>query len=364
MAEVDQFATWEKLLTIAAANKTKAAYRAAIVGNAINVFETEPHCGYYRMAKEKGGPLYPVAIWRDENGKLNVMHGSEQVALERVWPSCIWSPVSYEWYEGFTERGEPWPDNGAIIEDLPVTMAQEIASAAEVGEVENVTVTASPPQTDAEKLFAKIEAGIKQAERDYATITTQDQANAAQQLRAELTKLAGQANKKREALNRPHLDAMREINDTYNSHIKAGQGGAESIRQALRTYTNKLEADAAAEAAEAAKAAAAAPPPPQDNTPADDTPPFLGEQIGGNHPPAEQPAPPPAAAPIAFKGASGRSAKVIETKTAIITDYDKLFAHIKAFPEVKAAMLKVAQRLVDQGQDVPGVEVKQERDVA
>lgn len=359
----DQFAIWGKLLKLAKEHKTKAGYRAAIVGSSISILETEPHSGYYRSAKEKDGPLLPVAIWRDGDGKLNVLRGDEEVPLERVWPYCVWNPVSYEAYEVAAD-GKPWPDDGTVtlIEEKP--KPAEEAKNAQAEALLNAVAEKPAEDDEATKLAKKIDAAIAAAKAEYAEITSDEQANKAQSARSDLTRLAGQADKTREALVRPHINAQREINDKWNPLVKAGRGMAETIRLALGAYARKKEAEAEA----AAAAASQSEPEEQGAPPSDDTPPFLGEQVGGNHPPQEQapppPPPPPKAEPIAFKGATGRSAKVVERKTAHITDLDALFAHVKAFPDVKVTLQKIAQRLVDQGQDVPGVEVHVEKDVA
>ena len=74
---------------------------------------------------------------------------------------------------------------------------------------------------------------------------------------------------------------------------------------------------------------------------------------------------PAAVAPaVVHQRGPDRAATVRVVKVANVTDYDALFGHVKAFTEVKAVLDRVAQRLVDAGETVPGVTVEERRDVA
>ena len=78
-------------------------------------------------------------------------------------------------------------------------------------------------------------------------------------------------------------------------------------------------------------------------------------------PPVAAPAPAPAA-PI--KGAYGRAASVRVVRIATVVDQDRLYAAIRDNSELKAAMQRIAQAIVNGGETVAGVEITEERRVA
>jgi hypothetical protein len=232
----DQFATYLQLLDLAQKHKTKASLRTAIGEAKIAIHETEPHAGYYRCAAVKGGPLLPVAIWRD-GGTLHVLRGGEPIALERVWPYSVWSPVPYDWYEAATERGEKWPD--AAAEAVPAQPQEP----AERGLGDN-----NPPAEDeVAAIRSAIENAKGVAEAEYAEITSDDQAAAAQAMRSRLLSLSGDADKKREAEKKPHFDAAKAVDTKWQPVVKLGKAAADWLRDRLSDYATK-KARAAAEA--------------------------------------------------------------------------------------------------------------------
>lgn len=346
----DQFATWQQLLKLAETNKTKNALREAITAAGIQILEAEPFSGYFRCAAVKDGPLLPVAIWR-EGGNLLVYRNGEPVKLERVWPYCVWNPISYEWYEEFTERSGKWPD-----EHVDASVAAKAESDVPAANRDVARTDNNPPEeSEIDALKREIEtasANIKQ----YEAIADDDTAAAAQALRSRLNELSNKADKKRTTEKAPHLEKCKEIDGRWQPLVKLAKDGADAIRRLLSNYETEKARKAAvarqeeerrqAEARAQAEAEAAA---------------------AGKPAPEPEPQPETPVAPIStgkIKGASGRAASVREIKVANVTDYDALFAHVKAFTEVKAVLDRVAQRLVDAGETVPGVTVEERRDVA
>lgn len=327
----DQFVGWRKLLALAQAHKTKLELRGAIKDAGLVLAEDDPLSGYYRIRLVKDGPLLPVAIWR-EAGKLIVLCNGEVAPLHRVWPMCVWTPVPYEWFEAVEDRGEMWPDDG---------MAQVEATAPR-----GIGDNAPPDEDEADTIKRQIEAATGVAEAEHKVINSDEQAAAAQTIRSRLNELAGTADKRREALKRPHLEAGREIDGKWNPLVRAAEAAAFAIRNALKVWENKKlaaerEAERQRQEAEAARA--------------------FEVQSGAQPAPLPPPAP---AKPTTIKGATGRAASVRIVKVAKVTDYDAAYAHLKAIPEIKAAIDKIAQRMVDAGNSVPGVEVMEERRVA
>jgi hypothetical protein len=348
---MDQFEGWTKLLALAQAHKTKAALREAIGTSGLVINETVPLSGYYRSAAVKNGPMLPVAIWRDESGKLNILRAGQPVALERVWPYAVWHPVSYDDYEAVTERGERWKDEPATSVSAEVITESVALVHMQIGG------NNPPEEDDIAKLKREIEAARGVAEQDYKEITTDDQAAAAQSLRSRLNELSGTADKKREAEKRPHFEAAKAVDAKWQPIVKLGKEAADWLRGKLSDYaTRKANEEAAAQrialAEEARLAAERAAAQPED-----------GESEQGA-PPVEQQSPPPAPTSATIKGATGRAATIRVVKVAKVVDYDKAYAHLKAIPEIKKVIDQVAQRFITAGNEVPGVEVHERRDVA
>lgn len=339
----NQFAGWIKLLELAQTHKTKAALREAITKADIQILETEPLSGYYRAAAVKDGPLLPVAIWRDEYGKTQVLRGTDSVELARVWPYCAWNPVPYEWYELVAEKGGNWPDAAGLPIEADVPAADRAVER---------TDNKPPEESEIDAIARQIENAKDSAEKQYKEITSDEHAMQAQAARSRLNELAGTADKKREAEKRPHLDKCKEIDGKWQPWVKMAKAGADAIRDALRVWeTKKFKAEQEAlrqreeEARKAAEEAAA-----------------KGEPAPES--PVEEEPVTPITTNGTIKGASGRAATVRTIKVAKVVDYDKAYAALKAIPEVKKVIDTVAQRLVNAGQNVPGVEVEEQRDVA
>lgn len=324
----DQFAAWGKLLALAQQHKTKAALRAAIGESGLIINETEPLSGYYRCAAVKDGPLLPVAIWR-EAGTLIVLRGGEPVALERVWPYSVWTPISYEWYEGAIERGEKWPDAAA---EAPAE-----------ARADNGT---KPVEDEVANLKRTIETTIT-ASAIYATINSDDEANAAQAMRSKLNALASDTDKRRKVLLYPFEQEVKKINEALMPLVKVAKGAADGLRDGpIKTWLNR--------------------PQPQPEPVEAITVPAADGDVPRTHnepPAATEPQAQPSA--TVLKGATGRAAPIHTNQIAVVTDYDALYQHAKAFPEVKATLDRIAQRLVDAGNKaIPGVEIKEERSAA
>lgn len=349
----DQFAVWTQLLALAQEHKTKSSLRDAITKAGIQIIETEPHSGYYRSAAVKDGPLLPVAIWR-EGATLHVWRGGEPVNLERVWPYCVWNPISYEWYEAKTERGEPWPDEHVNAAAIPASITDPEGEAAKNVEARERLIALGhnepPEESETDALARQIEAAAANASQ-YEKIASDEQAGAAQSLRARLNELSGDADKKRVAEKAPHLDKCKEIDGRWQPLVKKAKEAADMIRRFLSAYETEKARKAQAEAARLAAEAAKNAPPKQDNA-----------EAGGAEPQPVAPVTP--LMPTTIKGAAGRAATVRVKKVAKVVDYDKAFAALKAVPEVKAAIDKVAQRMIDAGNTIPGVDVEEIRDVA
>lgn len=324
---VDRWAWWRQALA-----------NPSAIGKALPVHENDVMQGYYRT-KNRAGGYDPVAIWYDEDDNLLAYRAGREVDAHEVWTFVCRQPVTYEAYQAAVETGR-WPD------DDPVVAAQVAPPVPghNSGDVDDLEIMRD--QIDAAKAGAKA----------YAKIADDETLTKAQSLRSRLNELSGEADKKRDALKRPHLEAGRKIDGDWQPLVKGAKEAADGIRKAMEAYeTEKLrkrrEAERAAEEArrkaeeEARKAA-------EPNT--------VTADVSVIHVPDPAPAP----APTQIKGSYGKAASTgIKNVVTSVTDWDALWGFLREHPEVKELFQKLAQRAVDRNFTVPGVRVEEQATV-
>ncbi|MER8532076.1 hypothetical protein NKH61_05385 [Mesorhizobium sp. M1005] len=309
------------------------------IGKSLKASEDSPQQGYYRT-RYKGKPWEPVAIFYPEGSDQLVAYrnGHEARDINELWVWCLRYPISYDAYKRAVDGGG-WED------DDPTVAAQ---------------IAPTPPGhnsgdvSEAEMLRDQIEAARAGAAA-YAKITDDAMLTKAQSLRSRLNELAGEADKKREALKRPHFEAGKAIDKEWQPLVKSAKEAADGIRSAMGEWeTEKLRRQRAAEREaeiirqkaedDARKAAEAGKPTPKPIAPA----------------PA-----PVAAMPTPIKGTYGKAAsvkvKIVVTK---VTDPAALFGFLNGHPEMDDCMFKLAQRAIDAGRTVPGIETQEQAKVA
>jgi hypothetical protein len=308
----------------------------ALAGKFGPVHDSDPQPGFYRKRVSRGGVFLPVAIWEHEGQMIALVDG-KQADADEIWTYVCQHPISEQHYHARMETGR-WHDESEAV----------AASLAPPPAGHN-----NPPQDEAEILKDQIDAASIGAD-GFAEITDDGEAAKAQSLRSRLLELSGNADKKREAEKKPHLEAGKAIDAKWQPLVKAAKAAADKIRDALSAHeTRKARAAAEAqrkaeeEARKAAEVAAAKSP---KDTPAPVAP-----------PPPAAPAPEPV---TAIRGAYGRAAAVKIVKVCTITDQDAAYGYLKADKELAALISKLAQRAVDAGYTVPGTEVTEQRKVA
>lgn len=330
-------------------------WQNALAGDFGAVHDGDPQPGFYRKRTGKAAGYMPVAIWEQAGKVLALVDGKEADASE-IWTYVCPYPILEEWYRARI-AGQPWPD-----EDAAVT-----ASLAPPPAGHN-----NPPTDEAEILQGQIEAASAGA-AEYSEIADDATASKAQSLRSRLLELSGNADKLREDRKRPHLEAGKTIDAKFMPLVKAAKTAADAIRSALSAHETRkareverirreaeevrmkaereaarVRAEAEAAAREAEKAGRPAP-----------LPAVIPEPIP--EPPAPIPVP---EAAVAIRGAYGRAAAVKIKRVARVEDYDEATTYFRNNAEYRAVIDKLAQRAVDAGHTVPGVNVTEERQVA
>ena len=317
-------------------------WRRALTGEKIGgptlpVHDGEPQLGFYRRRTSKAGGYVGVAIFEHEGHVVAIRNGEEaDAAAEWSWVARY--PISEETYRTWEKTGK-WPD-----EDASTTNSLATPPASQEPGANN------PPTDPKEVLRGQIDACLAGV-ADYDRIDTDEAAAKAQGLRSRLLELSNAADKEREKQVRPHLDAQKEVNGMFMPLVRDAKAGADTIRQAISAHETRAlkarqEAEAKAAAEERARQKAAA----EEARKA--------EEAGQPAPPPPEPAPTPQAAPAPaqVRGAYGRAATKKLVKKARVVDYAAATAAMATHPELKALVDKLAQRAVDAGVTVAGVE--------
>jgi hypothetical protein len=277
------------------------------IGKSLTVSIDTPEQGFYRMRYGATKPWLPVAIWQD-NGNWIALRAGKKVDAQEVWNWCCGNPVSSEAYEKALS-GEGWADDEPIVQTM-------------MGH--NVSDT-----DDLEILADQIEAARQGAEI-YADIQSEEEAGKAQSLRARMNELAGQADKIREKLKKPHFEAGKRVDAQWMPLVKEAKAVADQLRKNIETFKTAQLMELRRAELERAKLDIAATP---------------------------EPLPTPE---TTVKGGYGRAASVgVELVVTKITDELATYQFLRGAPELTQCILALAQKAIRSGQTVPGVEVEE-----
>ena len=304
-----------------------------IGGPTLPVHESDPQAGFWRKRVTRAGAFVPVAIWRGEDDRFVALVDGKEANAYDQWTFVCRYPVTEEQYNSRIETGRWHDEDGAVSKSLDTPS---------IGHNNG-------PQDEAEILKGQIEAASANLS-DYTEIKDDEAASRAQSVRSRLLELSREADKKREELKKPHLEASKAVDAKWQPLVKEAKGAADTIRDALGAFETRKAKAAEAErrrledeyrlkAAEAAKQDAPLPPVP--------------EAIKS-----------PPAATTKVRGAYGRAAAVKAVKVATVTDQDAAYGYLKTHPEMIDLIKRLAQRAVDAGYTVPGVSVEEVKRVA
>lgn len=316
-----------------------AWWRNALKGEFGPIHDGDPQQGYYRT-KSKGGEWEPVAIWQDDDsGEWLAYRAGREVRADDIWTFCCRSPVTYEAYNAAL-AGNGWSDEDATV----AAQVKEPGIGDNSGEVDQ-----------SEKIKDQITAALAGLDA-YKKITDDNTASKAQSLRNRLNELSGDADKKRDELKRPHLEAGKAIDKKWMPLVKEAKAGADTLRKSMGDWeTVKLnrqrEADRKAEQARIAAEEASRE---QD-----------GETEVVAAPKVEtQPAPP--MEPIGQVRATYGKAASVSVKIVVdqVEDWSALAVYMSGHSELQDLLRKLAQRAIDAGrQNIPGITTKEEANV-
>lgn len=306
----------------------------ALQGNYGQLSEGDAHPGFWRRRMERAGRFYGVAIWPDANGNLVCVSNKKAADPAREFSYCVKHPVSEEAYRQWDETGL-WPDEDSAI--------QESMTPPPAGH--------NAPTDEAEMLKDQIDSALAGVS-GYETINDDETAARAQGLRSRLLELSGTAEKSHKVEKAPSLAEGRRIDQRWFPLRDLAKGGADKIRAALGAHETRKDQQRKAEEAARQKAAAEA------------EKARLAAIEAGKPAPAPVPEPAPQPAPqTTIKPGYGRAASVKTVKVANVKDQDAAYQGLKTHPELIALIAQLAQRAVNAGHSIPGVEVTEEKKV-
>lgn len=257
----------------------------------------EPQPGFYRLKDGK-----PVAIWIDDEYGLQLTVSGAAImgeGQEEIWLRCAMNAVEEDDYNAVIDGGV-WPDmDEAIVE----TIGHNIRDAKSADDINNLIDSLR---------FAAVK---------YETITDDLMAERAQSLRSRTLELTKKADEIRTDEKKPHLEAGRKVDATWQPIVKKGESVANGLRAAMSAYeTKKLAEKRALEATQA--------------------------QAPSNEQPLQQDA------PSNIKGGYGRAAsKQLKRKVTSINDLDKAVAWMKGMDRqlLITFLCEQAQKAVNAG---------------
>lgn len=301
------------------------------------IHDAEVDSGYWRIKrkdKATGKSRYvAAAFWRNPDGTFQGVIDGQDVDERRASEQWMWAvenPITEAEFRK-VEAGGDWSD---MHVDAPAPNGRGIGdNSGTVDEAELIREQIASATAGA-AAYAEI--------KDDATLVR------AQTLRSRLLELSSEADAKREALKRPHFEAGKAIDATWQPMVKSAKAVADTIRAAMAKWeTAKLKVQREAqEKIDAANRAA------------------VVADAKANKPPPAPIAPPPPPAPTTIKGASGKAAHVGTIKVVTgITDQDALYRYLHDESDLQAVMLTLARKYVKLGNTVPGVTVEDQADV-
>jgi len=302
----------------------------AAIGKTLPVHDGDAQQGYYRT-RFKDGPWEPVAIFYPEGSdQLVAYRAGREVRADEIWTFCCRYPVTFEAYTAATE-GKGWPDDDATV--AAQVKAPEPGIGDNSGNVDPI-----------DALKDQIEAALKGLVA-YQKIADDKTAAKAQSLRNRLNELSGDADKKRDELKRPHLEAGKAIDKVWMPLVKSAKDGANAVRSALEDWeTEKLRRRREEErkADDARRAAEEAARQQQGDTTVMEAPKVETQ---------------PDAGAGRINASYGKDASVA-AKIVLdqVTDWEKLAVYMSGHPECQEILRKLAQRAIDAGRkDIPGI---------
>lgn len=350
---MDAYAYWRTCLKNGGTAPEGTTFLPTYHGNGTH---EEPQPGIYRVRVTKGGPLVPVQIWlrADDGAVMNRFEDGCSLAgtidgkpadADTLADRWIWcKAVSKSDHEHYKTNGV-WPGE-----------VETAGKAAGIGDNSRDLSLAAQIRDYAETALSWL--------RKAGGIKDKLSSDMAANYRAELLRLAKDADKQRETEKRPHDDAAKAVQAKWKPIIDDATFAANTIRDELTKWMRAEEARQEAarrakfEAEQRAVAIARA------EADAQRAKQMRDDPIAAlTSPPPEVPEMPTAPEPVKVNagGQRGRAAGLRTVTRYVVTDHAAALAFFAESGDVRDLIQKLAERASKAGVNVPGVEKQIEK---
>lgn len=281
-------------------------WQHAVGGVVAPIDANDPQTGYFKVREKRGGELVPVAFWW-KDGECRCRINGNDVSAERaveLWPWASRHPVTYEDYTARIKTGK-WPgEHEAVIGHNKAPMADD---------AEGIKERIEDLAREAEKMIAA-GAATSEAISDQAS----DLANTFGEIESKIREL-------HKTEKEPHLEAGRVVDKKWFGLRDLAADLKRRLKLVVVTPFLNKKADEAAKAAQAAV------------------------QAGAN----------PETLPQTriTSGSSKRSTALRTQISAEVTDWDAIITALKAHPDVREAIQKIANASAKAGVELPGMKI-------
>ena len=319
-------------------------WRAALEGRILPTHRYYVPQGWFR-SRRKDGTYEPVTIHmpagekkRAEFGKgryLKVFETAEHEGAfaDETFAFIAKDAITYEAYLHWYQTGE-WPASEGALALIEESRKARPRAAKKVESAANPVAATEPgighnsgedPAVEFEIFVDQVAAALKGVD-GLKAVETDEQVASALSLANRLTELSGQGDKLRVAEKAPHLAATKAVDARWKPTIDDAAGGARTLKNAINALkTKQLREKREREAAQAALAN-----------------------------PATEAAP-----PERIIAPYGNSSTVKTRKQVKVVDYDAVYQALRANADVRALLDKLAQRVIDAGGTIAGVEIEE-----
>ena len=296
-------------------------WRDRLAGIDVDITESDPHPGYYRVRKHKADYWLPVAIWNTKDGELVARVAGDMKDPMKIWTWCAKNPVPKDAALQAFETGT-WPD----IVELQANPSRS-----------------NLPDDPYEALLAEVNDKIEQATawlRANKDISTKEGADIARNMEAQIQELHKRADAMHKEMKAPHLEAGREVDRKFDFRktlepVKKGLKAAWGRFAAAEERRLREEAERKRKEAEAERHRIEA----EAKKKADEDP--IGAVLDG--PPELPELPPePDAVKVNVGGGVGSRGGLTTVWLAEVEDYAKAAVHYIERTEVRALIEKLA----------------------
>lgn len=330
-----------------------AYWKDALAGKSPPMYVDDPQAGFYRKPmKERDAKgnnkrigWEPVAIFMEGEGMTETMIGrvgSRDVTgdeLNDLWSWVAGEPISEETYRAIAERGEGWPD-----EAPKVPAANREVAASDNAEPQDDTPI---DQQHATAIDSAIAAAIKK-------VTTEAEAAQALGSKNRIAELRLAADKAGKAIYDPIYRQYTAEQKKWSPIVKRAQDAEGALNKSILIFRET-------ERVRIAKEQAAAD---EKQRLMDEANAHAADRAIARGEPEQPPEVEDVVAPLALAvlaptyGTRGIREQV-HTILDAITDYDAVYAFLKAEPKVKALLLELATAKVKAGVKIPGVSTRE-----